>query len=105
MIETGRFAERVRELRKREGLTQHALAKKVDVTQQAVGLWETGKAVPGGDAIIKLSRVFDVPSDDLLGLDGDRYAKLEKRIARLERIIAGNFQLPRKIHTAEALTI
>lgn len=76
---------RVRELRKREGLTQDALAKEIDVTQQAVGLWEAGKAVPGGDAIARLSRVFHVPADDLLGLDANRYARLERRVRELER--------------------
>jgi len=83
-----KFPSRVRELRCRFGMTQAELAKRVRVMQQAVGLWENGKAAPHGETVRKLARVFEVPADDLLGLDNGKYANLELRVERLERMVA-----------------
>lgn len=81
------FPSRVRELRRRSGMTQAELAKRIRVTQQAVGLWENGKVAPHGETVRKLARVFAVTADDLLGLDKGKYAKLEMRVERLERML------------------
>ena len=87
MKSPAKFSTRVRELRLRSGMTQIELAKRVRVTQQAVGLWEKGKAVPQGDSVKRLAKIFSVPADDLLGLDKGRYVNLEKRVERLEKIV------------------
>ena len=87
MKSPAKFSTRVRELRRRFGMTQVELAKRVRVTQQAVGLWEKGKAVPQGDSVKRLAKIFSVPADDLLGLDKGRYVNLEKRVERLEKIV------------------
>lgn len=81
------FPSRVRELRRRSGMTQAQLAKLIRVTQQAVGLWENGKVAPHGETVRKLARVFSVPADDLLGLDNGKYVTLEMRVERLERMV------------------
>ncbi|MCQ2262518.1 MAG: helix-turn-helix domain-containing protein [Bacteroidales bacterium] len=83
------FPKRVRELRQRFGMTQAELAKRACVTQQAVVLWEHGRAVPQGGSVKRLAKIFSVPADDLLGLDKGRYANLEKRVERLEKIVKG----------------
>lgn len=36
------FSEKLQELRKSKGLSQEALAQKLDVSRQAVSKWETG---------------------------------------------------------------
>ena len=82
-----KFPSRVRELRQRFGMTQAELAKRVRVTQQAVVLWEHGRAVPQGDSVKRLAKIFSVPADDLLGLDKGRSVTLEKRVERLEKIV------------------
>lgn len=82
---TSRFAVRLKELRLSRKMTQADLAKRMSVTQQAVGLWESGKTEPPSSAIPRLARFFNVPSDDLLGLDSGKFAKLEKRVERLEK--------------------
>ena len=68
-------------------MTQIELAKRVHVTQQAVVLWEHGRAVPHGDSVKRLAKIFSVPADDVRGLDKGRYVKLEKRVERLEKIV------------------
>ncbi len=59
----------LKELRKKNGLTQAQLAKAVDVSPGNVGDWETGKSKPGYNALIALARIFEVSADYLLELD------------------------------------
>lgn len=60
------FSKRVKELRKKYNLTQAGLAKKIDVTTGAVGLWETGKRFPDFETIVKISKIFNVTIDYLM---------------------------------------
>lgn len=55
------------ELRKKSGLSQDELAKKVMVTRQAVSRWENGETVPNTETLKLLSKVFDVSINTLLG--------------------------------------
>lgn len=61
------LAERIKELRKRAGLTQAALAQTVGLSQQAIGKWETGYSAPDPEMIAFLARLFHVSADYLLG--------------------------------------
>lgn len=54
-------------LREKKDYTQAALALKVGVSQQSVAKWETGKALPRGEMLIKLSTVLGCSIDELLG--------------------------------------
>jgi transcriptional regulator with XRE-family HTH domain len=66
------FAQRLRDLRKsRQALTQAKLAEILDVSQQAVGLWERGKNMPTHELVSKIASFFDVTTDYLLGLSDD----------------------------------
>lgn len=55
------------ELRTRSGLSQDELAQKVFVTRQAVSRWETGETVPNTETLKRLSELFDVSINTLLG--------------------------------------
>lgn len=62
------FAQRLKDLRKsRPGLTQAKLAEILDVSQQAVGLWERGKNMPSHELVFKIASFFNVSVDYLLG--------------------------------------
>jgi transcriptional regulator with XRE-family HTH domain len=50
------------------GLSQRALGERIGVTQQAVGRWETGQALPDTKTLIQLAQLFHISTDDLLGL-------------------------------------
>jgi transcriptional regulator with XRE-family HTH domain len=53
------FAERVKQLRKENGLTQQQLADFIGISTSAVGLWESGiREVPKGDNLLKLAEAF-----------------------------------------------
>lgn len=58
---------RIKELRKRAGLTQSGLAKKLDISPSAVGMYEQGRREPDGDTLLRLCSVFGTTSDYLLG--------------------------------------
>lgn len=57
----------IKELRKKKRMTQRDLAKAMKVSQQTVGAWETGRAIPGADTLSELADYFNVTTDYLLG--------------------------------------
>ena len=58
---------RLKDLRKKKGLTQGQVAKHLHVTTQAICKYEAGKAEPSSESLILLSRLFNVDLDYLLG--------------------------------------
>lgn len=60
------FSSKLKELRANKGLSQAELAKRLGVTQQAVGRWERDKNLPDNDVLKKISAMFDVSLDYLL---------------------------------------
>ena len=59
----------IRELRKENNLSQTALAEKLNTTQDTISLWELGKSKPDIDSLIRLTQIFGVSADYLLGLE------------------------------------
>ena len=55
------------ELRAKKGMSQEELAEKVFVTRQAVSRWETGETTPNTETLKRLSQLFDVSINTLLG--------------------------------------
>ncbi len=53
-------------LRKKNNYTQEYLAKKLDISRQAVSNWETGTAIPDLDVLLKISKLYDVTINDIL---------------------------------------
>lgn len=60
------LADKIVELRKREGLSQEELAQKVGVSRQAVSKWESARSTPDINKILALSELFGVSTDYLL---------------------------------------
>ncbi len=58
--------ERLRELRKKAGYSQEALAELLDVSRQAVSKWETGAANPDVNNLIRLGELYHVSTDYIL---------------------------------------
>ena len=53
--------------RKRVGMTQAQLAKKMNVTQSAVSWWESGRWEPCRKYHKKLAKIFGITVDELTG--------------------------------------
>ncbi|WP_338230837.1 helix-turn-helix transcriptional regulator [Lactiplantibacillus paraxiangfangensis] len=64
-----KLSNRIKELRKQSKLSQRELAHLINVSQQTVGSWETGRSEPNSEMINKLSDYFGVTTDFLLGHD------------------------------------
>ena len=64
--------EKLVALRKEKGLTQLAVAEKLDVSRQAISRWESGIALPSTDNLKSLSALYGVPIDYLLNSDVER---------------------------------
>lgn len=63
------FATRLRELRKKAGLRQEDMARLLLIHRTAYTKYETDRATPDQDGLRKLSNLFQVSVDYLLGND------------------------------------
>lgn len=60
------FADKLIELRKKNGWSQEELAEKLNVTRQSVSKWEGAQSIPELAKILQISRLFGVTTDYLL---------------------------------------
>lgn len=63
------FCERLKLLRIEKKLSQPELAQLIGVSKSMISFWENGINEPTISNLIKLSQVFDVSTDYLLGLE------------------------------------
>lgn len=61
------IGEKLKQLRIKNNLKQSDLARILDVTQGAVGMYENDKRTPSPELIVKLAEYFNVTTDYLLG--------------------------------------
>ena len=61
-----KFGKLIKEIRKKNNLTQKDLADKYHVTYQAVSKWENGKNMPDVTILKEISNDFNVSLDDLM---------------------------------------
>ncbi len=64
-----KIGQTIRDLRKEKGLSQEELAKLLFLSQDTISLWERGKSLPESVAVVKLTKIFNVTSDYLLGIE------------------------------------
>ena len=62
------FSSRIKALRLQFPLTQKELADSIGVSIMTIRNWESGEKSPSTQAIISLSKLFEVSADELLGL-------------------------------------
>ncbi|MGL6199843.1 MAG: helix-turn-helix domain-containing protein [Lachnospiraceae bacterium] len=60
------LADKIMQLRKKNGWSQEELAEKLNVSRQSVSKWEGAISVPDLDKILKLGQIFGVSTDYLL---------------------------------------
>ena len=65
------FADRLKELRKENNMTQVQLAETLGVSKGTVAMWEIGKREPNFETLDRLSDVFDKRIDYILGYSDD----------------------------------
>ena len=71
------LADKIMDLRKKNGWSQEELAEKLDVSRQSISKWESAQSIPDMGRILRLSEVFGVTTDYLLKDDIDRPDSVE----------------------------
>ena len=86
------FGDLLKKLRTSAGLTQAQLAAQLGVTKSVVSFYELRERAPSPDVLVKLTRVFHVSADYLLGLE--RQAVLDisgltvSQVSAVESVVA-----------------
>ena len=83
--------ERLRKLRKKYNMTQAELAERLGVSASTVSSYERDTTDPSVAVIIKLSVIFDVQCDYLLGLNNHNFVYVDglsnKNVALIQDMI------------------
>lgn len=66
------LSERIKELRLSRCMNQVEFAKKIGVTKQSVSNWENNNIQPSIEMLVKITEIFSVSADYLLGIDNRR---------------------------------
>ncbi len=81
-----KLGEKIRELRRRRGVTQEELADALGISPQAVSRWETSGAYPDMEMIPPVANFFGITIDELFGYDCERERKIDEIIARADAL-------------------
>lgn len=77
----------IRELRRRQGITQEKLAEKLGTTPQAVSRWESGVGYPDIELLPHIADAFGVSLDELFGKDArEKEAKIQFYLEEFKRL-------------------
>lgn len=68
------FSATLRELRRRSGMTQQQLAERLWLSKATVSYYEQSLRSPSPEILIKLSGIFHVSTDYLLGIEDKKQA-------------------------------
>ena len=66
------MGEKLKSLRVEKKLTQKQVANRIGLATSAVSSYESGSRYPSYDVLVKLSRIFHVSTDYLLGIADKR---------------------------------
>lgn len=77
-MDNKKFSQTITQLRKEKGLTQSDVAKKLNVSPQAVSKWENGDSMPDLSLLLPLAELYGVTVDELLGREMAKVVDYEK---------------------------
>ena len=83
------IGNKISQLRKLSGMTQEQLAEKLHVSRQTISKWEAGTTMPDLESVVTISRMFQVPLDDLMLEEEAPMEKTEEKIT-LEDLVKIN---------------
>lgn len=70
------IGDRIKELRKNCRLTQNELGIKLGLTKSVICAYENGYRLPSIDTLIRISIIFNVSTDYLLGMKSNNFLDL-----------------------------
>lgn len=82
------FGKKMMELRKKAGLTQEEVAKKLNVSPQAVSKWENNTSMPDIGLLTKIAALFNTSVDELLGHERTQVVSVQSKNKRdLDKLV------------------
>lgn len=85
------LGKNIKKLRSALGWSQVELAKKLNITKQTVSNWENDNIQPSIEMLVRISKVFGVTTDSLLGLENSNQVNVsglsESAVAHLLLLI------------------
>lgn len=83
------LGKKIIEMRKNKNLSQEQLAETLNVSRQTISNWENGRFYPDIDALVKISKYFNISLDDLLASDSNvlKHLKVSTDIVRSNKNI------------------
>jgi transcriptional regulator with XRE-family HTH domain len=87
------FADRLAAELDLRGMRQAELARRLDVSPQAVSQWMTRKSEPGRDTLVRLENLLDLNRGELLSLLGFRNPDDERGLITLEEAIRADVEI------------
>ena len=72
------ISEKLKEARKKCGMTQDQVAEKIMVSRVTVSHWENGKSLPDIVSLISLSNLYSISLDELVKGDSKMTEKVKK---------------------------
>ena len=79
-------AERIKQLRKKKGISQSELAELIGVKNNTVSTWESGTRKPDFDALNLLSNYFEVSFEYILGSSDKEEARVKPTQDELDEL-------------------
>ena len=79
-----KIADRIKQLRKKKGVSQSQLAEAIGVKNNTVSTWERGTRKPDFDALQLLSNYFEVSFEYLLGSSDKEEARVKPSQGELD---------------------
>lgn len=72
------FGDSIKKIREEKGFSQEELARKLNVAQSTIGMWESGKRTPKLDELNRLARILNITVSRLIGQPKERKIEFVK---------------------------
>ncbi len=89
------FGKRLKELRKKLGLTQQELGNKINVTKVSVCCYENGTRTPSLETLLDIANLFNVQLDYLIG--NDSYVVSDSDVAYVIKMANNEIELIKEL--------
>ncbi|MCC9684267.1 helix-turn-helix transcriptional regulator, partial [Streptococcus agalactiae] len=73
------FGEQVKQLRKKNQITQQEMGERLGISRQAISHWENDRNLPDIEMLILISQSFNISLDELI-LGGNKMNNMTKKI-------------------------
>ena len=83
---------RIKQLREEKRMSQIRLSIELEVSQETISAYENGKHYPSVQSLIKLTEIFGVSCDYILGLSDERHNPMYHALSREDQKLLTTYQ-------------